>query len=227
MKTLTGTERNAEASPNVQARTAGFLYLLIIIGGLFCPFALAPTGMMLGNVALPSAAKILASRPLYVLSGVAQLGVYACDIGVALIFFELLKPVSRPIALLATFFRLVFVSVASANMINHFAPLVFIDGAEYSSAFTPDQLQALAIGFVRLRTIGFDIALVFFGLHCLTAGYLFFRSTFIPRILGFGLMMGGVGYLSNIFVGAIPPIIQAVFSLHHAACELQRYLSPW
>lgn len=98
--------------------------------------------------------------------------------------FELLKPVSRPVALLATFFRLVFVSVASANMINHFAPLVFIDGAEYSSAFTPDQLQALAIGFVRLRTIGFDIALVFFGLHCLTAGYLFLGQRSSPAFSG-------------------------------------------
>jgi hypothetical protein len=161
MNTAIMLERIAESSPRLQARIAGYPYLLIIIGGLFAPFALAPSGMMLGDAALPTTARILASKPLYVLGGAAQLIVYTCDIGVALIFYELLKPVSRNVALLATFFRLVFVAIASANMFNHFAPLIFLSGAAYLSAFKPDQLQALALGFIRLRTFGFDIALVF------------------------------------------------------------------
>lgn len=132
---------------------------------------------------------------------------YACDVGVALIFYELLKPVSRSLALLATFFRLVFVAIASANMLNHFAPLIFLSGADYLSAFKPDQLQALALVFIRLRTFGFDIALVFFGFHCLVVGYLLFRSTFFPRILGIALAIGGVGYLASILATAIPPAI--------------------
>jgi len=37
--------------------------------------------------------------------------------------------------------------------------------------------------FIRLRTIGFDIAFVFFGLHCVVLGYLLSKSTFFPRIL--------------------------------------------
>jgi len=200
-------ERIAESSPRLQARIAGYLYLLIISGGLFAPFALAPSGMMLGDAALPTTARILASKPLYVLGGAAQLIVYTCDIGVALIFYELLKPVSRNVALLATFFRLVFVAIASANMFNHFAPLIFLSGAAYLSAFKPDQLQALALVFIRLRTFGFDIALVFFGFHCLLVGYLIFRSTFFPRILGIGLAIGGIGYVANILATAIPPEI--------------------
>jgi Domain of unknown function (DUF4386) len=205
MSTAIMLERIAESSPRLQARIAGCLYLLIIIGGLFAPFALAPSGMMLADAALPTTARILASKPLYVLGGAAQLIVYTCDIGVALIFYELLKPVSRNIALLATFFRLVFVAIASANMFNHFAPLIFLSGAAYLSAFKPDQLQALALGFIRLRTFGFDIALVFFGFHCLLVGYLIFRSTFFPRILGIGLATGGIGYVANILATAIPP----------------------
>ena len=67
-------ERIAESSPRLQARVAGYLYLLIIIGGLFAPFALAPSGMMLGDAVLPTTARILASKPLYVLGGAAQLG---------------------------------------------------------------------------------------------------------------------------------------------------------
>jgi hypothetical protein len=39
------------------------------------------------------------------------------------------------------------------------APLLLLGGGEYLSAFKPDQLQALALVFIRLRTIGLDIAL--------------------------------------------------------------------
>ncbi len=184
-------ERTTEASPRFKARMAGVLYLLIIVGALFAPFAVAPSGMMRGHAALPTAAQILASKPLYVFGGAAQLVVGACDIGVALIFYELLKPVSRGLALLAAVFRLVFVAIASANVLNHFAPLLLLSGGEYLSAFKPDQLQAFALVFIRLRTIGLDIALVFFGFHCVVLGYLIFRSTFLPRILGLLLAIGG------------------------------------
>jgi hypothetical protein len=88
-------ERIAESSPRLQARIAGYLYRLIIVGSLFASFALAPSGMMLGDAALPTTAMIRASRPLYVLGGAAQLIVYTCDVGVALIFYERFKTVRR------------------------------------------------------------------------------------------------------------------------------------
>ena len=99
-----------QASPRFKARVAGLLHLLIIVGALFFPFAVTPSGMMLSDAAWPTAATILASKPLYVLGGAAQLIVLACDIGVALVFYELLKPVSSGLSLIAAFFRLVFVA---------------------------------------------------------------------------------------------------------------------
>jgi hypothetical protein len=198
------TTQEAASSPRSLARIGGFLYLVIILGGLFAPFAVAPTGMMLGESALPTVATILSSKPRYVLGGVAQLFVYSCDVGVALILYELLRPVCRSVALAAALFRLVFVAVAAANMINHFAPLIFLSGANYLGAFNSEQLQSLAISFLRLRTFGFDVALVFFGLHWILAGYLIFKSTFFPRILGIVLAIGGVGYLLNIAATAVP-----------------------
>jgi hypothetical protein len=72
----------AESSPRFRARIAGFLYLLIILEGLFAPFAIAPSGMMLGGPSLTTLVKIQASRSLYTFGGIAQLMVYACDLGV-------------------------------------------------------------------------------------------------------------------------------------------------
>ncbi len=196
------TARTKDYSPRATARIAGFLYLLIIVGALFIPFAIVPSGMMRGDAALPTVAHILAARQLYALAGIAQAILGACDIAVALILYELLKPVGRSLALLAAFFRLVFVAIANANLLNHFAPLLLLSGD--LGAFTPEQLQALAGMFLRLRTIGLDIALVFFGFHCVILGYLLFRSTFFPRVLGLLMAVGGVGYIANIFATVLP-----------------------
>jgi hypothetical protein len=201
------TDRTVETSPRLKARIAGVLYVIIIVLALFAPFPVAPSGLMRSDVAA-TAVKILASKSLYSRRG-RRADRVRCDIGVALIFYELLKPVSRSLALLAVFFRLTFVAIASANVLNHFAPLLFMSDAEYLTAFKPDQLRALAGAFIRLHTIGFDIALVFFGFHYLVAGYLFFRSTFFPRILGALLAIAGLGYLTNSFASFLSPAFAA------------------
>lgn len=195
-----------ELSLRLEARIAAVLCLVIIAGAVLVPFSVAPTGMMRGEAALPTIAGILADKPLYVVSGIVQLVLGACGVAVALIFYELLKPVSRELALLAAYFRIAFVAIASANVVNHFAPLLLLSGG-HSLGYTQGQLQALALMFIRLRTTGFDIALIFFGIHWLIAGYLFYRSSFCPRILGVLLMVGGVGYMANIFADIIPPAI--------------------
>jgi Domain of unknown function (DUF4386) len=61
--------------------------------------------------------------------------------------------------------------------------------------------------FLNLNAAAFNIYLVFFGLWCVLIGYLIFRSTFLPRILGVLLAIDGLGWM--LFLS--PPLAQHLF----------------
>jgi hypothetical protein len=61
---------------------------------------------------------------------------------------------------------------------------------------------------LRLNPRGVNVALVFTGFYCLLIGYLMFRSTFVPRILGALMAFAGLGwltYLSNPLASYLSP----------------------
>jgi len=57
-------------------------------------------------------------------------------------------------------------------------------------------LIGLSLEAIQFNPKGVDIALVFHGIYCFLIGYLAFRSTFVPRILGALMVVGGVGWLT-------------------------------
>ena len=57
-------------------------------------------------------------------------------------------------------------------------------------------LVGIAFEVLRLNPQGVNIAIVFLGFFCILIGYLIFRSTFLPRILGALMAIAGVGWLT-------------------------------
>jgi hypothetical protein len=198
------TERLEEASPLFKARVAGALYL---IGGLLGGFAevFVRGKLVVSGDAAATATNILAHEWLYRLGGAADLISLACDTAVALLFYDLLKPVSRSLSLLAAFFRLTWVAPMALNSLNYFAPLVLLGGRHYLTVFKPDQLQAMAYTALKLHALGYNICLVSFGFTCLLIGYLICRSVFLPRILGVLMAIAGLCYLTNSFANFLSP----------------------
>ena len=200
--------RAADPSPQWYARTAGLLYLLVIAGGIFAELFVRSALTVSGD-AVATARNIVEHEMLYRFGFAAGVAILIMNMPLALIFYELFKVVSRRVALLLVLFVLMGSAIEAVNLLNHFEPLFLLKGARYLSAFSVEQLQALAYTSLRRQSAGFDIALAFFALYCLSVGYLVFRSTFLPRTLGVLLALGGICYLTNSFAGFLSPDFRA------------------
>jgi hypothetical protein len=208
-------ERIAEASPRFKARMAGVCQLMEALTAAFGQVIIPGKLVVAGNAAT-TAANILGHERLFWLGFVLSLIGVAFHIAWALLMYELLNAVNRSVSRLAAFVILVGCAIQALTCLLYLAPLIILQGASSLSAFTPEQLQALALLFLKLNDYAFQIYLVFFGAWCLLIGYLIFRSTFLPRILGALLAISGLGWATYLY----PPLAHRVYPFIAAASAL-------
>jgi hypothetical protein len=199
-------ERIAETSPRFKARMAGVCQLMEAVTAASGQVIIPGKLVVAGNAAA-TAANILGHERLFWLGFVLSLTGVAFHIAWALLMYELLKPVNRSLSLLAAFFVLVSCAMQALASLLYLAPLLILQGGSSLSAFTAEQLQSLALMFLKLNEYAFNIDLVFFGLWCVLAGCLIFRSTFLPRILGVLLAIDGLGFVTYLY----PPLAYHLF----------------
>jgi Domain of unknown function (DUF4386) len=180
--------------PRPRARITGVVYLLYFLtaisGELFI------RGVIVSGDPAATANNILAHERLFRLSVAVGLIATALYIAVTVLFYVLFKPVNKTVALLAAFFSLVGCAIQAFGSLFKAAPLVVLEGSPYLRVFKVDQLQAAALMFINLNGQAAYIYLVFFGLFNLLIGYLIFKSTFLPRILGVLMALSGLGWLT-------------------------------
>jgi Domain of unknown function (DUF4386) len=197
-------ERVADASPRDLARIAGALYLINIVLGFFAIGFVSAVVVVAGDAAATEH-NIQANELLYRLGFAAHLVVVLTNVPLAVIFYDLFQTVNSRLALLVVFFTLVGTAVESANLLHQAVPLILLDPRHSFSALTTDQLQALAFVTIRLQGIGYDVSSVFFGFYGVTMGYLIFRSSFLPRVIGVLLAVGAACYLTYSFADLLAP----------------------
>ena len=208
-------ERIAEASPRFKARMTGVFEVLEGMTSAFGQVFVLGRLVVFSDAAA-TAANILGHQRLFWLGFVSSLIGVACHIAWTLLFYELFKPVNRSLSLLAAFVGLVVCGLQALTSLLYLAPLLILQGGSSVSAFTAEQLQALALIFLKLNAYAFEIDLVFFGFWCVLAGYLIFRSTFVPRILGVLLAIDGLGWATYMY----PPMANHLFPFIAAASAL-------
>src|SRR5262249_6703590 len=133
--------------------------------------------------AAATAANVLANETLFRLWFAAALLAVACHVAYTVLFYDLFKPVNRSIALLAASVSLVACALQAFAALFQLAPLLLLGGDSPLGA-SQGQAQALALLSLDLHAQAFNIYLIFFGLWLIPTGYLIFRSTFFPRVIG-------------------------------------------
>jgi len=201
-------EHRAAVSPGVLSRIGGALYLIIIVFGLFGEMFVRGKLIVWGDPTA-TAEKILAAESLWRFSVGAELFYLLCAVALATIFYVLLRPVSRDLALLAVFFNLVSIATEATGRQHLLSALAILRDGERLTAFAPQQLHALAYLSLQSHGRSFSVSLLFFGCVCLVLGYLMFRSGYLPKLLGILMLIAGCGYLLDGFALILSPAFHA------------------
>jgi len=180
MTTIVMTEPIGETSPLFKGNVAGILFLTSIL--MEGAAAFVRWRLLTGNATV-TATNILAHLPLFRMLFVADLISASCLVAVTFLFYDMFKPVSKHLSLLAAFFSLMRSGIVVLASLFQLAALVILRGAQYLNILSVKSLPALALMCLKLRSQAYNVSLVVLGVDCLLIGYLLFRSTLVRRTL--------------------------------------------
>jgi hypothetical protein len=194
------------------ARFAGAAMLLSIVFG-FLGEAWIPDRIIVHGDAAATAANILRHPTLFRFGFATYLMEGLCDIALCLLFYVILKPVNRNLALLSAFFGIVSMAMYAVAESSYFAAsLVVRDGSALSS-FTIEQRNELALFCMGIFSMIATLFLGIYGVASAVRGYLIFRSKYLPKLLGALLMIGGAGFLLRSVTYIVAPAYSTAFML--------------
>jgi hypothetical protein len=218
--TATPFERPPEETKRL-ARWAGAVYLSLGVATLF-GFFHAP----LIQDDLNAIARAITGPDLRFRIGVVtDVLSAALAVPLALLLYQLLKPVHKMQAALMALLILIAIPMSVVVAINYVAAHMLLSGTLGISAFTGAQRDALGMLFLRLHTHGVLTVEIFWGLWLLPFGLLVVRSRFLPRVLGVLLIIAGMAYVAHsvtslLLAGQRIVLYERVTMLARAAGEL-------
>lgn len=182
---------------NRDARTAGLLYLLVIMAApvrlVYIPTTLFATGDAGANIANIAAHETLFRFGIFcdLVSGVLMLFL-------TLAFHRLFEQVDRKLATLMVILGGILpATLYFFNVLNDVAVLLIARGPDFLAVFDKPQRDALALLFLKLHGQEIGAAMVFWGLWLLPLARLVLRSGFLPKVFGWGLVLNGSAYLAQ------------------------------
>lgn len=191
------------SSPTRIARTAGLLYLLMVVLGGTAHLVVRADVRVPGD-AVATTANVVANADAFRLALVADIGMATAFALLGVVLYRLLRDVERGAATA----MLVFTAVGAGMVLvilgfHHGALLVATDASASSLGGAGSEATTLLL--VDLHHHGYRLAGIFFGLWLLPLGYLVLRSGAFPRSLGIALVVAGVAWIVDTLVGFAAP----------------------
>jgi hypothetical protein len=195
------------------ARRAGLLYLVMSIFAMAGYFYLHPRFEVSGDAA-GTARNILANEQLYRTGILIDLVTQFLFILVVLALYRLFEDVDRNQARLMVALVGTGIAVGFTTLVWDLAPLFLLSGADYLSALTRPQLEALAYASLKLGEKQGQLLTSFWGLWLFPFAVLTIKSGFLPRFLGVLLILSGVAYVVSCVTGLVfPARVATVYKL--------------
>jgi hypothetical protein len=183
------------------ARTTGLLYLGLALTGLL-GFMLIRNQLFVADDAEATLANLVQHESLARLGIVLEMGVVITQALVALWFYRLFRGVNSFAA----------GSLAAFGMVN--AAAILVSAAALATALEVSQDPSLTQSGGAASTVQLLYAVsvnlwivggIFFGLWLIPMGWLARQSGWMPNLLGWILMIGGLGYVANAFLTYLIP----------------------
>ena len=175
-------------------RLAGAIYLAVVLTGMFC---LAYVPSQLGEGIAGAAAQ----RGLFRAGIAAFLVMQVAFLLLPFALYRVLGDVNRHAAILMVALAAISVPIGLVAVTHRMEALSLLESA--GSGVTQAMDAAFALCLQRYGH-GLRIASLFWGLWLLPFGWLVLRSGRLPRVLGLLLVLGGIGYVVQVFGGLVP-----------------------
>jgi Domain of unknown function (DUF4386) len=185
------------------ARIAGVLYLFLAITGVYGLIYVGSQTYVRGDAAA-TAQKMLAHEFLFRTGIASNLISQTLFVFLALAFYRLLKQVNAYQAKLMVALVLVSIPITFICESFNITALMILKG-DIMPPLQVEQKQEWAMAFLKMNSNGILVAEIFWGLWLIPLGQLFYKSGFMPRVIGILLIIGGIAYLIQVFTVLVFP----------------------
>jgi hypothetical protein len=147
------------------------------------------------NDAAATAARVLAHETLYRWSMLAETLGAVIFIGLSLALYRLFEDVDRRRAQQLVALVLVSSALSLAAAVFSATALLVFRGGDAFAGFDGHTREAIGMLLIRMRGQANGVNQTFWGLWLLPLGWLVVRSRFLPRWLGYWLLLDGVAWV--------------------------------
>lgn len=201
------------------ALIAGIGLLIMTLTVPFAEFKIIPD-LVNPNSALETANNITNNLFLFNVAIFLIFITIVADIVVAWAFYVFLKPVNKSLSLLTAWFRLIYTGVYLVAVTNLIKVFTLTKGNSYLISNSKEQISELMLFYIKSYKYEWFFGLILFGIYLIILGFLVLKASYIPKIMGWLLVIAGLGYVVGHLKVFFYPNLDTSFSMFTALGEL-------
>jgi Domain of unknown function (DUF4386) len=190
------------------ARIAGLWYLMLALGPFYLLYV--PSKTIVRHDAAATSALIISHEKLFRFGLLAETLGAVVFVGLALALYRLFEEVDRHRARQMVGLVLVSAALILVGVVFKAGALIVFRGEDALAAFDQQSRQAIGMLLIQLHRQANGVNEMFWGLWLLPFGWLVVRSRFLPRWLGYWLLLDGICWVVFAVTGLLAPAYEGI-----------------